>query len=168
MTDLVRMLVLLMGLRWPHPPDAHVQRARTLAHQITEAVRAEEGRVLGDTGLPATHLVALVVRAESSFRPHVRGRAGEVGLMQIKLDGPASKMCVDLLEDLEEPVANLRCGIRILLRAQRMCGGPPARWLAAYNGGAKDPDSGAWDNCAGTYGQRVLTPWLRFRAVAAR
>lgn len=78
-------------------------------------------------------LAVAVMRHESTCRPWARGSAGEVGLMQIHPRGMAQYLCRDLR--VARDVDNVRCGIRILARAQRVCGGgDPMRWLGVYSG----------------------------------
>jgi hypothetical protein len=81
-------------------------------------------------------IVAAVIAHESKFKQKAKGRKGEVGLMQIKPDGVAAFTCRDLLAGLWQIAFNIRCGIRVMLRARRVCGkdAPALEWLGIYNG----------------------------------
>jgi soluble lytic murein transglycosylase len=87
-------------------------------------------------------LIKAVVWRESSFDPHVRGRAGEIGLMQIMPDtgkdwAKAEKVHVYSLYD---PGTNTKIGawyLARLLRNYRNTDNPVPYALAAYNAGPR-------------------------------
>ena len=81
-------------------------------------------------------LVAGIIRVESGFRPWVTSSAGAVGLMQVmprngeKLDcGP-----------LEEPAANIECGITVLEGFLEAYDDDLTYGLSAYNAGWRIPN----------------------------
>jgi Transglycosylase SLT domain len=70
-----------------------------------------------------------VAQVESKFKPNAIGRAGEIGLFQIK---PQFSKVPEA--QLMDPRCNAREGIRQLLYWQQQCG---PRFLACFNGGKK-------------------------------
>lgn len=98
------------------------------------ALAALVDREAAALGVPPA-LARAVVRVESGWNPRVTGRAGEVGLMQIKhgtaramgFSGPRSA--------LYDPATNIRFGMRYLAEAYRMAGGNVCVALAKYQGG---------------------------------
>jgi hypothetical protein len=99
-------------------------------------------------GFPARRMAAVAMK-ESSFRADVRGRAGEVGMFQIKPGRRSRRVCSGL--DLARPLDNARCGARMLRESVARCGADPFLYLPAFNGPrcgkAGDPSS---------YADRVL------------
>ena len=61
-------------------------------------------------GVPVA-IAHAVVKQESGYRPHLRGRAGEIGLMQIK---PATARGIGCTGDLWNPAVNVSCGMSYL------------------------------------------------------
>ncbi len=80
-------------------------------------------------------LVKAVVWRESRFHPGVRGRAGEIGLMQI-LPATGRLLGVSAAE-VRDPAVNIDTGARYLAIELRACGGDVACATAAYNGGPR-------------------------------
>jgi soluble lytic murein transglycosylase-like protein len=76
-------------------------------------------------------LVNAMIRVESSFNPRARSRAGALGLMQVMPATGRGNKCGDLLD----PLANLRCGVRVLVRFLKRYEGSWVYGLSAYNGG---------------------------------
>ena len=69
-------------------------------------------------GVPVS-LANAVIRVESNYRPDVRGRAGEVGLMQIK---PATARMMGYsgsTDGLFHPETNIKFGMKYLAKAHR-------------------------------------------------
>jgi soluble lytic murein transglycosylase-like protein len=79
------------------------------------------------------HLVAAVVRVESSFNPRALSRKGACGLMQL-LPETARRFGLRR-KDLFDPAKNLDAGARYLKWLADRFGQDPARVLAAYNAG---------------------------------
>jgi soluble lytic murein transglycosylase-like protein len=80
-------------------------------------------------------LALAVVQVESNFNPRARGRAGEVGLMQIK---PATARAIGYkgsLKALYNPDTNLAWGMKYLAEAQRRGGGSVCGTILKYNAG---------------------------------
>ena len=75
---------------------------------------------------------------ESSFRPNVSGKRGEVGLMQIFPYGALMRTINKGVtrDDLKDARTNVRVGVSHLLFWQDKCGANDmAVWLSAYNSG---------------------------------
>lgn len=79
------------------------------------------------------HLVAAVVRVESSFNPKAISRKGACGLMQL-LPETAKRFGLRR-RDIFDPAKNLEAGVRYLKWLSDRFGHDPARVLAAYNAG---------------------------------
>ena len=78
-------------------------------------------RYASEYGLPA-ELAHAVIEIESTFRPNVRGAAGEVGLMQIK---PATARMMGFrgsTRALFDPETNIKFGMRYLAKAHELGG----------------------------------------------
>lgn len=79
------------------------------------------------------HLVAAIVRVESSFNPRALSRKGACGLMQL-LPETARRFGLRR-KDLFDPAKNLDAGARYLKWLADRFGHDPVRVLAAYNAG---------------------------------
>jgi soluble lytic murein transglycosylase-like protein len=79
------------------------------------------------------HLVAAIVRVESSFNPRAISRKGACGLMQL-LPETARRFGLRR-KDLFDPAKNLEAGARYLKWLSDRFGHDPVRVLAAYNAG---------------------------------
>jgi len=91
-------------------------------------------RYASQHGVPAA-LAHAVVRVESNYRPNARGRAGEIGLMQIK---PATARMMGYsgsAKGLYDPETNIRWGMKYLAEAHRLGGGDTCGTLLRYNAG---------------------------------
>jgi soluble lytic murein transglycosylase len=88
-------------------------------------------------------LVKAVVWKESGFHPAARGRAGEIGLMQLREDAArewadAERIRTFAHEHCRDPQTNTLAGafyLRKLLRRYAQTDNPPAYALADYNAG---------------------------------
>ncbi len=93
-------------------------------------------RSMKPRGLPIS-LVDAVISMESGYRPNARGRAGEIGLMQIK---PATARMVRSLTgvrggSLSNPRTNLRIGMAYLNWCRRKAKGNVSATIGCYNAG---------------------------------
>ncbi len=112
------------------------------AQALAEAAPHAGGKPFGDivSRYAAQHgvseaLVHAVIRVESNYRPGARGRAGEIGLMQIK---PATARSIGFsgsTKSLHDPATNLRYGIKYLAMAQELGDGSVCGTLLRYNAG---------------------------------
>lgn len=85
-------------------------------------------------GVPV-ELAHAVIKVESNYRPNVRGRAGEVGLMQIK---PATARMMGYsgsVKDLYHPENNIKYGMLYLAKAHKLGGGTTCGTILKYNAG---------------------------------
>jgi len=78
-------------------------------------------------------VTAAIISRESAWNASALGKLGEIGLMQVKPDGDAARLCQELLDDLWTPATNLRCGLRLLRSAFQRCTYLPFA-LSRYNG----------------------------------
>ncbi|MCO6185631.1 lytic transglycosylase domain-containing protein [Rhizobium sp. L1K21] len=85
-------------------------------------------------GVPES-LAHAVVKVESNFNPKARGRAGEIGLMQIK---PATARAIGYSgssKGLYDPETNIQFGMKYLAMAQELGGGETCNTILKYNAG---------------------------------
>ena len=87
-----------------------------------------------DNGVPLK-LALAVVEVESSYKPSARGRAGEIGLMQLlprtaRYIGYEGKM-----KHLYHPDINIRYGMKYLGKAYKLGGGTTCGTILKYNAG---------------------------------
>lgn len=85
-------------------------------------------------GIPVS-LARAVVRVESNFRPNARGRAGEIGLMQIKPSTARMMGYSGSAKGLYDPETNIRWGMKYLAKAHQLGGGDTCGTLLRYNAG---------------------------------
>lgn len=109
------------------------------------------------TGLPPQIAVA-VIEIESGFNPHAKGAAGEIGLMQVM--PPTAKMLGFQGSDdqLAEPSANIKLGVRYLAEAHRLAQGDLCTALMKYRAGHKQT----------RFSDRSVTYCLKARKILAR
>lgn len=85
-------------------------------------------------GVPV-ELAHAVIKVESNFNPKARGRAGEIGLMQIK---PATARMLGYsgsTRGLYDPETNIRFGMKYLAMAHELSGGVTCGTILRYNAG---------------------------------
>lgn len=85
-------------------------------------------------GVPVA-LAHAVVRHESNFQPNVRGRAGEIGLMQIKLSTARGLGYNGSAKELYDPATNIQYGMKYLAKAHQLGGGSTCGTILKYNAG---------------------------------
>ena len=79
-------------------------------------------------------LVAAIIFKESSFRAKVKGKKGEVGLMQIMPRGSLTRTIIK--GSMKGVRSNIRVGVGHLHYWQKRCGRDKMDvWLSAYNAG---------------------------------
>ncbi|WP_371179775.1 lytic transglycosylase domain-containing protein [Chelativorans sp. J32] len=91
-------------------------------------------RYATEYGVPVS-LAHAVISVESNYRPGVRGRAGEIGLMQIK---PATARMMGYsgsAKGLYEPETNIKYGMKYLAEAFKLGGGKTCSVILKYNAG---------------------------------
>ncbi len=85
-------------------------------------------------GIPVD-MAHAVVRHESGYNARATGRAGEIGLMQIKLATARGIGFRGSREQLYDPATNIAWGMKYLGEARRLAGGSECGTLSRYNGG---------------------------------
>ncbi|GLK70391.1 transglycosylase SLT domain-containing protein [Ancylobacter dichloromethanicus] len=100
-------------------------------------------------GIPIA-LARAVVRIESNWKIQTTGRAGEVGLMQIKHQTARGMGYKGSRAKLYEPATNIAWGMRYLAGAYRLAGGDTCGTVMRYQGGhgAKRMSSTARSYCS--------------------
>lgn len=91
-------------------------------------------RYASSYGVPVS-LAHAVIRVESNYRPDARGKAGEIGLMQIK---PATARMMGYsgsAKGLFNPETNIKWGIKYLAKAHELSGGTTCGTILKYNAG---------------------------------
>ena len=106
------------------------------------AVRALIEKEAATTGLPAD-IAEAVVFVESRYDSLVIGRAGEIGLMQVRPETAAMLGFRGTTAELAEPAINIRYGVIYLAKAWRLAGGDLCRALMKYRAG---------------HGEEIMTP----------
>jgi soluble lytic murein transglycosylase-like protein len=123
-------VVLLLSACVTAPAIAGDTPARTRNAELTVMVDREAAA----HGVPRA-LARAVVRVESGWNPRITGRAGEVGLMQIKHSTARSMGYTGSRRGLYDPATNIRYGMKYLAAAYRLSGGHLCTALAKYQGG---------------------------------
>jgi soluble lytic murein transglycosylase-like protein len=85
-------------------------------------------------GVPVS-LARAVVKIESGFRPNARGKAGEIGLMQLKLSTARGLGYKGSAKGLYNPDTNLRYGMKYLAMARKLGGKSTCGTILRYNAG---------------------------------
>jgi len=80
-------------------------------------------------------LAHAVIRVESNYRPNIRGRAGEIGLMQIKPSTARMLGYSGSVKALYNPETNIKYGMKYLAMAQKLGGGSLCGTILKYNAG---------------------------------
>jgi len=157
------LLVLPPALRWTYNQILPGWRARPYRPLILQT---------SDRYGLDPHLLESLIWRESRFDPHRRGLAGEIGLMQIRIDAMrdfcrSQRISPMPPADLGDPVTNLTIGAWYLARAlQRWADRDDPRpfALAEYNAGlinarrwANEPD----DASAAIFQSRIAFPTTR-------
>lgn len=119
-------LAALAALAAPAFPDhARAQRA-----DYNEMV----ARHAQANGVPEALVHRVIVR-ESRYQPHLVGRGGTIGLMQIKLATARGLGYTGSAAGLRDPDTNLTYAVKYLAGAYRAANGDHARAVAYYAGG---------------------------------
>jgi soluble lytic murein transglycosylase-like protein len=85
-------------------------------------------------GVPEALVHRVIVR-ESRYQPHLVGRGGTIGLMQIKLATARGLGYTGSAEGLRDPDTNLTYAVKYLAGAYRAANGDHARAVHYYAGG---------------------------------
>jgi soluble lytic murein transglycosylase-like protein len=109
----------------PFPQSALAQRAQY------EALVASHAQA---NGVPEALVHRVIVR-ESRYQPHLIGRGGTIGLMQIKLATARGLGYTGTAEGLRDPNTNLTYAVKYLAGAFRAANGDHNRAVAYYASG---------------------------------
>ena len=106
--------------------------------QFAQAQHAEYDAMVathaGANGIPETLVHRVIVR-ESRYRPHLVGRGGTIGLMQIKLATARGLGYTGDAAGLRDPNTNLTYAVKYLAGAYRAANGDPNRAVHYYASG---------------------------------
>ena len=80
-------------------------------------------------------LVHAVIQVESNYKPYSKGRAGEIGLMQIKPATARLMGYAGTTTGLFDPETNIKYGLKYLAKAQRLGGGSTCGTILKYDAG---------------------------------
>ncbi len=116
---------LVVGCSFSLIGAASAQRANYEA-MVSEHARAN--------GLPEALVHRVIVR-ESRYQPHLVGRGGTIGLMQIKLATARGLGYTGNAAGLHDPNTNLTYAVRYLAGAYRAANGNPDRAVHYYAAG---------------------------------
>jgi len=109
----------------PFPQAALAQRAQYEALVATHAQA---------NGVPEALVHRVIVR-ESRYQPHLIGRGGTIGLMQIKLATARGLGYTGTADGLRDPNTNLTYAVKYLAGAYRAANGDHNRAVAYYASG---------------------------------
>ncbi|MCA1298973.1 lytic transglycosylase domain-containing protein [Stappia indica] len=85
-------------------------------------------------GIPVK-LAHAIVKVESNYNPKARGRAGEIGLMQIKPATARGEGFRGKTSKLYDPQTNIKYGMKYLAGAHKRAGGDICGTVLRYNAG---------------------------------
>ena len=112
--------------------------AALLFSQTAQAQRADYEAMVAThaqaNGVPA-ELVHRVIVRESRYRPHLVGRGGTIGMMQIKLATARGLGYTGDAAGLRDPNTNLTYAVKYLAGAYRAANGDANRAVSYYAGG---------------------------------
>lgn len=133
----VVMAVLLSASTCAQAQEADLGAGETAASrsEIRKIIEHETAR----TNLPAD-IAEAVVFVESGYNSAVVGNAGELGLMQLRLETAATLGFKGNATELAEPDLNIHYGVLYLSRAWRLAGGDLCRALVKYRSGNDDEE----------------------------
>jgi len=125
----VVVALLLSASSCARAQDAELGAAETVTSraEIRKIIEHETAR----TNLPAD-IAEAVVFVESGYNSAVVGSAGELGLMQVRLETAATLGFKGNAAELAEPDINIHYGVLHLSRAWRLTGGDLCRTLMKY------------------------------------
>jgi soluble lytic murein transglycosylase-like protein len=128
---IVFSFVLIFSLTASLTTDVFASASKAGHDKRFSAIIAQHARA---NGIPV-ELARAVVKHESGFNAGATGKAGEIGLMQIKLSTARGLGYKGSAKGLYDPATNLRWGMKYLGQAQKLAGGSECGTLSRYNGG---------------------------------
>jgi soluble lytic murein transglycosylase-like protein len=125
MKRLISLAWLVAMTALPFSQSAHAQRAE---YDSLVATHAQAN------GLPEALVHRVIVR-ESRYQPHLVGRGGTIGLMQIKLATARGLGYAGDAAGLRDPATNLTYAVKYLAGAYRAANGDANRAVSYYASG---------------------------------
>jgi soluble lytic murein transglycosylase-like protein len=140
--SLARLIVATaIGLSVPASAEDQPERASVQTATYADAFNAKDpgltaivDRYAAAAGVPVA-LARAVARIESDLNPQLTGRAGEVGLMQIKHETARGMGFTGSRAELYDAETNVRWGVRYLAEAWRLANGDTCRTVLKYLAG---------------------------------
>ncbi|WP_245470899.1 transglycosylase SLT domain-containing protein [Bradyrhizobium guangzhouense] len=139
--------------------DLGAGETATSRAEIRKIVEHETAR----TNLPAD-IVEAVVFVESGYNPAVVGSAGELGLMQLRLETAAALGFRGNAAELAEPDINIHYGVLHLSRAWRLAGGDLCRTLMKYRASQDEDETSPRSQVYCNRARNRLSRWARRRS----
>jgi soluble lytic murein transglycosylase-like protein len=142
-TSTVSLIAILLTIGVASPASAGSRSGRLLANNAVRVASADRQANAFD-GLIATYasasgvpvsLAHAVIRVESNYNPGMRGSAGEIGLMQVKLQTARGMGYRGTAKALYDPSVNIKYGMMYLGKARALAGGDLCHTILKYNGG---------------------------------
>ena len=118
----------------PAAPAAKAMKKTTKKTAGRSAYDAIIAKHAASHGVPVA-LAHAVIRVESNYRANARGRAGEVGLMQIKPATARMMGYTGSVKGLYDPETNILWGMKYLAKAHKLGGGDTCGTILRYNAG---------------------------------
>lgn len=124
---------LVASYVFDHISKKHSGQAAIIARAVLMAARQYQMDPL---------LLVALIRTESKFNPHAKGKHGEIGLMQIKPETAAwvarkNKIPWRGADELRNSEYNIRLGVAYLAMLRKKFSHHSRDYLAAYNMGSK-------------------------------
>lgn len=123
---------------------AAVENTKTTSTEIktTASIGAKGAKPYGEIvsryaasyGVPV-NLAHAVISVESNYRANTRGKAGEIGLMQIKPSTARMMGYSGSSKGLFDPETNIKYGMKYLAKAHSLGGGTTCGTILKYNAG---------------------------------
>jgi soluble lytic murein transglycosylase-like protein len=132
-------LVVLGGFSISSAEAGSARLLKSNSSRIASAKRTDQYDSLIKTYASANNvplsIAHAVVHVESNYKPNMRGSAGEIGLMQVKLQTARGMGYRGTAKGLYEPATNIRYGMMYLGQARKLAGGDLCGTILKYNGG---------------------------------
>ena len=111
------------------------EAVEALTEQRSEQRFSELIEKYADLNGVSSSLAHAIIRMESNYRPNARGKAGEIGLMQIKPATARMMGYAGRATGLFDPETNIKYGMKYLAKAQRLGDGTTCGTILKYNAG---------------------------------
>ena len=138
--------------------EGEINESEKVASEAVEALAEEESEQQYTTLIDhyavlhgvSVSLAQAVILVESNYRPYALGKAGEVGLMQIKTATARMMGYAGSATGLFDPETNIKYGIKYLAKSQKLGDGTTCGTILKYNAGhaAKRMNPVSLDYCS--------------------